>query len=150
MSKIQSYKNNISSTNLVMTFDDEEKNFTADGLFAITFDGMNQEKLQLRKNVMLENALGEISEDLRSRQPFDTRKPCAICGKVGHTFQNCGMIKSQEGQTKLIKLYLAAKRFNNINRRIFESDPDAPINAMQSFPLNQIIAMEQDLGDTSL
>ena len=60
------------------------------------------------------------------------------------------MIKSNEGQTKLIRLYLAAKQFNNINQRIIESDPDAPLNAMQSFPLNQIIAMEQDLGDTSL
>lgn len=133
-----------------MTFDDEEKNFTADGLFAITFDGMQQDKLQLRENVMLQNALGEISEDLQSRKPFDTSKPCAICGKVGHTFQNCGMIKSNKGQTKLIRLFLAAKRFNNINRRIFESDLEAPLNAMQTFPLSQIIEMEQHVGDTSL
>ena len=93
----------------------QKKKFTTDGLFAITFDGMDTEKLQLRENVMLQNALCKISEDLRSRKPFDTSKPCAICGKVGHTFQQCGMIKSNEGQSKLIRLYLAAKKFNNIN-----------------------------------
>ena len=49
------------------------------GLFAITFDGMEQEKLDLRENSMLLNALGKISENLRSQKPFDTSRPCAIC-----------------------------------------------------------------------
>ena len=46
---------------------------------------------------------------------------------------------------------MAAKRFSNINQNIFKSDPEnAPsLNAMQSFPLCQIIEMGQDLGNTS-
>ena len=151
-SKAINYKTSRSSaTNSIMTFNDDEKNFTEDGLFAITFDGMKHDDLKLKENVMLENALGEISEQLRSRKPFDTTKPCAICGKIGHTFQNCEMIQSNEGQRRLIKLYFAAKRFSNIQRSIFESDPDAPsLNAMQSFPLSQLIEMEPDLSQPSI
>lgn len=61
------------------------------------------------------------------------------------------MIQSNEGQRQLIKLYFAAKRFSNIQRSIFESDPDAPsLNAMQSFPLSQLIEMEPDLSHPSI
>ena len=36
-----------------MSFTDKDNNFTEDGLFAITFDGMEEKELDLRENCMI-------------------------------------------------------------------------------------------------
>ena len=46
---------------------------------------------------------------------FDTTRPCAICGKTGHTFDDCGEIQDQAAIRKsYIQLCIALQKLKGI------------------------------------
>ena len=138
----------LSSTNSILTYDEDEKNFSAQGLFAIAYDGVHEDDCLPSDDYRFIMALPEISQSLHTRKPFDISRPCAICGKTGHTFQDCDTINNENCRQRLLKLYFAAKRFCDVNSRIFDpaSTSTNSLKTMKTFPLCQVIELDKTFG----
>ena len=63
---------------------------------------------------------------------FDTSRPCAICGKAGHSFDDCEELKDQAAiQKSYIQLRVALQKLKGI-----AASQGRDINSLQAYTLS--------------
>ena len=96
-----------------MKYNDEDQ------LYAYAIYGLNLENDSSEEHRKFINAVHNIATDFRNnRTPFDKSRPCLICGKTGHSFDECEDLRDHERvRMALIRLTSAAHRFvSNYNK----------------------------------
>ena len=90
-----------------MTYNDEGQ------LYAYAVYGLNLENDTSKEHQKFVNAVHNIATEFRNnRNPFDKTRPCIICGKTGHSFDDCVDLRDHEKvRMALIWLKSATHRF---------------------------------------
>ena len=69
---------------------------------------------------------------------FDTTRPCAICGKTGHTFDDCGEIQDQAAIRKsYIQLCIALQKLKGI-----AASQGRDVNSLRSYKLSYVNSVD--------
>ena len=66
---------------------------------------------------------------------FDSTRPCAVCGKTGHNFDNCDALKDHDRlRQAFIRLQVASRRFANhvSGQKLLPSDQSKEINQLKA------------------
>ena len=113
-------------------------------LMSIAYAGCDESKLayeacQQEKNT-LSNGIMAISNNLG--RAFDTTRPCAICGTVGHTFEGCQELKCPIAIRKAyIQLRVALQKIKGMG-----TNQNRDINSLRSFTVgyvNSVVLQQQ-------
>ena len=70
-------------------------------LYAITSSGVDFDKVSKANQQTFLSFTNALANDLNA---FDISKPCALCGKTGHTFDGCEELKDENIKPAYIKL----------------------------------------------
>ena len=77
-----------------------------------------------------------ISTDLR--RAFDTSRPCAICGKTGHSFDDCEELKDSAAIRKAyISLRIALQKLKGL-----ATTQNRDINSIRAYKLSYVNSMD--------
>ena len=81
----------------LQNMEDDMKYNDASQLYAFAVHGLNLENDSSDEHYKFINAVHNIATDFRNnRSPFDKSRPCIICGKTGHSFDDCNDLRDHD------------------------------------------------------
>ena len=84
---------------------------------------------------------------LASDQPFDTSKPCRVCGETGHTFDDCELLKNITFLCKHItNSQMNSARNQRMTAKAAANQSREKINRLE----DEAAAMEADEGEQEM
>ena len=116
------------------------KSFNSDDLCEFVISGLTSEDYSNARTIAVIRNIEKIANDMKEGTPFSQRgTPCAVCGKPGHSFDDCPLLQDAERIKKMyLKLQIASNRFV----RAVTNHPDVPPSILQSMNAEQLDLMD--------